>query len=90
MVYGAIDEKDEKGYTKIGKVFEAINNKQVRYNWLITDIYYVPRKIEEYCSDKGYCWLTGEKLSQIVREDDSSGLGPFYLVLRKGLLCQKF
>ena len=70
MVYGAIDEKDEKGYTKIGKVFEAINNKQVRYNWLITDIYYVPRKIEEYCSDKGYCWLTGEKLSQIVREDD--------------------
>lgn len=32
MVYGAIDEKDEKGYTKIGKVFEAINNKQVRYN----------------------------------------------------------
>nr|WP_294573825.1 hypothetical protein [uncultured Anaerostipes sp.] len=38
MVYGAMNEKDESWYTQMGKVFEAINNKQKEYNWLITDI----------------------------------------------------
>ena len=37
MVYGAINEKGERYYTDLNKVFDFINNKQVEYNWLITD-----------------------------------------------------
>ena len=33
MVYGAMNEKDESWYTQMGKVFEAINNKQKEYNY---------------------------------------------------------
>ena len=72
MVYGAMNEKDESWYTQMGKVFEAINNKQKEYNWLITDICDgAPEKIWELCSnEENFCWLTGEELSKIVEEQD--------------------
>ena len=47
MVYGAINEKGERWYTQMGRVFDAIQNKQTEYNWLITDVECVPRKIEQ-------------------------------------------
>lgn len=70
MVYGAINEKGEPWYTQMGRVFDAIHNQQQAYHWLITDIDCVPSKVEAACHGRGYCWLTGEELSQIVREDD--------------------
>ena len=36
MVYGAINEKGEKYYTFLPKLFDAIDNAQLAYNWLIT------------------------------------------------------
>lgn len=71
MVYGAINEKGERWYTQMGRVFDAIQDKQTEYNWLITDIECVPRKIEELCYGKDFCWVTGEELTKIVRENDS-------------------
>lgn len=71
MVYGAINEKGERWYTQMGRVFDAIHDKQTEYNWLITDIECVPRKIEELCYGKDFCWVTGEELTKIVRENDS-------------------
>lgn len=71
MVYGAINEKGERWYTQMGRVFDAIQNKQTEYNWLITDVECVPRKIEQLCNGKDCCWVTGEELTKIVREDDS-------------------
>ena len=72
MVYGAIVEKGEPWYTNMGKVFAAIHNRQLEYNWLITDVELVAEKVEEdYCENhKYYCWLTGEELTEIVRSDD--------------------
>uniref|UniRef100_UPI0026E2988B hypothetical protein n=1 Tax=Enterocloster clostridioformis TaxID=1531 RepID=UPI0026E2988B len=72
MVYGVINKKGESWYTQMGKVFDAIDNKQKEYNWLITDIDGgAPEKIWEYCNDgEDFCWLTGEQLSEIVREQD--------------------
>lgn len=70
MVYGAINEKGEAWYTKMGKVFDAIQNRQLKYHWLITDMDCVPHKIMDYCDGKEYCWITGEELTQIVREND--------------------
>ena len=37
MVYGVIDKKSSRYYTYLKAVFDAIENKQVEYNWLITD-----------------------------------------------------
>lgn len=70
MVYGAINANGERWYTQMSRVFDAINHQQLEYNWLITDIDCVPQKIEACCTEKGYCWLTGEALSKMVREDD--------------------
>lgn len=71
MVYGAINEKGERWYTQMGRVFDAIQNKQTEYNWLITDVECAPRNIEQLCNGKDYCWVTGEERTKIVREDDS-------------------
>lgn len=38
MIYGAINEKGERYYTRMSKVFEAIHQKQCDYNWLISDV----------------------------------------------------
>ena len=37
MVYGVIDTKSKRLYTYLKAVFDAIDNKQIEYNWLITD-----------------------------------------------------
>lgn len=70
MAYGAINQKGERWYTQMGKIFDAIKDNQMNYNWLITDIDCVPQKIEDCCNGKDFCWLSGEKLTQVVREDD--------------------
>ncbi len=70
---GAILEKGERYYTHMNKVFHAIENKQLQYNWFITDC--------DCCSmneatslllmpSKGYAWITGEQLTQIVKDED--------------------
>ena len=71
MVYGAVNRKDEKYYTYLKKLFDAINNKQLEYNWLITDCTCYP---ENHKTDamlrKDYCWLTGEELTDLVTQED--------------------
>ena len=37
MVYGVIDTKSKRCYTSLKAVFDAIDNLQIKYNWLITD-----------------------------------------------------
>ncbi len=37
MVYGVIDTESKRLYTYLKAVFDAIDNKQTAYNWLITD-----------------------------------------------------
>ena len=71
MVYGAINRKGEKYYTYLKKLFDAINNKQLEYNWLITDCTCYPEnpKIDAMLR-KDYCWLTGEELTDLVAQED--------------------
>lgn len=70
MVYGAISQKGEKFYTDLGRVFEAINNKQKDYNWLITDCECYPYgpKMNEMLG-KEYCWISGEALTEFVANE---------------------
>lgn len=71
MVYGAIVKKGEKYYTNIRRVFDAIDNKQLGYNWLITDCdcNINDPKINEILS-KEYCWISGEDLTDLVTREE--------------------
>ena len=71
MTYGIIDRKNHKYYTYMSKVFQAINNAQLQYNWLITDCvcYLQNNDIEKMLNHK-YCWLTGDELSAIIEQED--------------------
>ena len=82
MVFGAINEKGEKYYTDLVRVFEAINNKQMDYNWLITDCVCYPQNPETAKKlDQEYCWISGDELTDLVFEETSSGYGVFCLHL---------
>jgi len=62
-------------YKKIGEaismssVFNAINNAQLNYNWLITDMF-VPTTKKPNLFNGEYVWLSGEELTDIVNEDN--------------------
>ena len=71
MTYGIIDKKNHKYYTYMSKVFQAMDNAQLQYNWLITGcICYPQNNYIEKLLDQEYCWLTGDELSAIIEQED--------------------
>ena len=71
MTYGLIDEQSHQYYTYLSTVFEAIENVQNQYNWLISDCDCYP--VDEEISamlNKEYCWLTGEELTELIAKED--------------------
>ncbi len=70
-VYGAVDRKGEQYYTYLKKLFDAIDNRQREYNWLITDCICYPKDPHtDAMLQKEYCWITGEDLTELVTEED--------------------
>ncbi len=71
MTYGLIDRKSCEFYTYMSTVFEAIENVQKQYNWLITDCvcYPLDKEIDQMLNQE-YCWLSGEELSELVAKED--------------------
>lgn len=68
---GAILKKGEKYYTYMSKVFAAINDEQLKYNWLITDCICYPENADyDELLSKEYAWLTGEELTQIIDKEN--------------------
>jgi len=55
----------------MGDIFNAIQNVQKNYNWLITDIESIPNT-DKYIElfKNPYVWITGEELSEIVQKED--------------------
>ena len=71
MIYTAEDRKSEKYYTFLPKLFDVIDNSQLQYNWLITACEFnVANPIEDEYFAKGYCWISGEELTAVVREKE--------------------
>lgn len=71
MVYGAINAKGEKYYTYLKKLFDSIANRQIEYNWLITDCICYPENPEtDAMLREDYCWITGEDLTELVAQED--------------------
>lgn len=67
----AILEKGERSFTHIGKVFQGIDNEQIKYNWLITDCNCYPQNSDfAKLFSKEFVWLSGEELTEIVSKED--------------------
>ncbi len=70
MIYGAILEKGEKYYTYLNKILNGTNNIQKNYNWLISDCTcYIPPSETEKLLSKEYCFISGERLTEIAKEN---------------------
>ena len=71
MTYGIIDRKNHTYYTYMSKVFQAMDNAQLQYNWLITNCICYPQNSDiEKRLDQEYCWLSGDELSAIIEQED--------------------
>ena len=71
MTYGIVDRKNRKYYTYMSEVFQAMDNAQLQYNWLITDcVCYPKNKENEKLFAQEYCWLSGDELSTIIEQED--------------------
>lgn len=68
---GAILRKGETYYTFLSKIFSAIQDEQLKYNWLITDCMCYPQnaKYAGLLSEE-YAWLTGEQLTDMIQMED--------------------
>jgi hypothetical protein len=81
----AILEKQKICYTDMKLVFNAINNVQTKYNWLISSY-----ECNHYPSDKikfnnEYVWISGEELTDIVNKNDIQFIWGNFIAFEKGL-----
>ncbi|MCY6372656.1 DUF2691 family protein [Clostridium ganghwense] len=67
----AILDKGEKYYTYLPKVFKAIGDEQIKYNWLITDCVCYPQnsKLDKLFSQE-YVWISGKQLTEVIHKED--------------------
>lgn len=71
MVKRVILEDGPRGFTNMKEVFNAIEDMQINYNFLITDFEGYPesKEVEERLN-RNYIWINGKELTKIVTEDD--------------------
>lgn len=87
---GAILKKQKIYYTDMKLVFQAMNNVEVNYNWLISDyecnIYKKPLTFNR--SDK-YVWMTGDELSSFVKENDIQFIWGAFTAFEKDIAIEE-
>jgi hypothetical protein len=67
----AILNKGEEYYTYMGKIFNAIENEQIKYNWLITNCECYPQDKNIYkLFSTQYLWISGIQLTKIILNED--------------------
>lgn len=67
---GIIIEDDERKYTSLKEIFNAINDEQKKYNWLITGSEYAPSNKDMKNYDRPFEWISGEELTERANFDD--------------------
>ncbi|MCM1501033.1 MAG: hypothetical protein NC124_21455 [Clostridium sp.] len=66
-----IIESLHESQTYLKKIFVALNNRQMEYNWLITDYECYPQNQEIARKFlKEYCWFSGKELTKLVEEEN--------------------
>lgn len=68
---GVILYKEDTYYTYLKSIFEAINNRQKEYNWLISDCVCYPANINyERLMNRDYTWISGEDLTNMINDEN--------------------
>ena len=72
MVYGLILEEGEKYFTDMKKVFKAIDNVQLNYNWLVTNADVLCTQFFEDADyfHTDYRWLSGAELTEKINSGE--------------------
>lgn len=75
MIQGAILEKGEQYYIRFGKIFRAMQNFQINYNWLVTDCVAYPQNERIaarifQATHGSYNWFCGEELTNLLKAED--------------------
>ena len=85
----AILEKGEQWFTDVFKIFGAINNIALNYNWLITDIECHPNNeaIRNLFSQE-YVWISGEELTKILNENSIQFIWGVFSGFSEGIKLQ--
>lgn len=82
-----ISEKEEKYYTHMLKVLNAIGGRNLEYNWLITDIEAYPQddgELDKLISENDYLFLsTNELVTMLEKEDFQWIWGVFSAIPKK-------
>lgn len=71
-MHGLILNSEKRDYTYLKEIFNAINNEQLNYNWLITDVECCPSdsELDSYFYNRDYSFMTGEELTKMIEKED--------------------
>jgi hypothetical protein len=87
---GVVINKGENYYTDLKKLFLAIDNVQVKYNWLITKCECYPENKEYYeLFNQEYCWLSGERLTEILNEENFQWIWAIFAGFKKDISLEQ-
>ena len=90
MIYGVIDRYNHEGYTYMSKVFHGLENVQKRYNWLISDYECYPQSSQIMkLFEREYCWLSGDELTDLVKQEDFQWIWGCFCGFRKEIPLDK-
>lgn len=69
---GFILNNNKRYYTYLKEIFKAINNEQLNYNWLITEVECCPSDsdLDTYFYDRDYSFMTGKELTKMIEKED--------------------
>lgn len=62
--------KQNRYYTFLGPIFRALGNRQLDYNWLISDTVCYPSAKYNDLFSQSHVFLTGEELTSIINDED--------------------
>lgn len=69
-VWSAVLEKDGQAHTFLGRVFDALENQQVHYNFLLVGIEAYPVAPEFQFVNRDPVWISGEELTHMIGQED--------------------
>lgn len=77
--FGAIDQGSLRGYTVLCDLLPALESVFLSHNWLVTDCYCNQDNPIWDAEDRdGYCWLTGQELLELAKNDHSQFIGAVF------------
>lgn len=81
-----ISEKEEKYYTHMLKLINAIGGRDLNYNWLITDIEAYPQdngELDKLITESKYLFLSTDEMINILEKNDFQWIWAVFSLIPK-------